>query len=343
MEAVFILSLPVPTFLLRRPVAPNQSLTHMKKIQVLSAALVASIQLISLPALALAGEPSKETNPPVPEEKAPPLPLHTIEGEGGLVITPVAYLVNPGPKGTLVSLPSFSTTYVKANQKNIEAFAISETLFERLELSYSPSRFGLGTLGNSVRSATGIQLNRSDVFLHNLNARVAVLPESKFLPAITAGAQFKINDGIASINDQLGGALSSIGYEHKNGVDFTLTATKAFSNVLNRTLLITTGVRLSKASQLGYVGFGDTYHPTFEGNIAYSLTPRLWLAGEYRQKTNPYGSIGTLVRPERSWYTAGLAFIINNHATVTAGYGHFANVLDTYENKGWALQVKYEL
>jgi hypothetical protein len=319
----------------------------VKKISLLSAAFVASLHLLNLPVAAFAGENSKEVTVAPPEEKAPPLPLHTIEGVGGLVITPVAYLVNPGAKGTILGLPSFSTTYVKANQKNIEAFGVSETLFGRLELSYSPSRFGLGTLGNSIHSATGIQLNRSDVFLHNFNARALLLPENSFglsfLPAVTAGAQFKINDGIASINDQLGRALSSIGYEHKNGVDFTLTATKAFPNVFNRTLLISTGLRVSKASQLGYVGFGDTYRPTFEGNIAYSLTPRLWLAGEYRQKANPYDRIGNLVRPERSWWTTGLAFIVNNHATVTAGYGHFGNVLDTYENKGFALQVKYEL
>lgn len=27
----------------------------------------------------------------------PPLPVHTIEGGGGAAITPIAYLVNPGP------------------------------------------------------------------------------------------------------------------------------------------------------------------------------------------------------------------------------------------------------
>lgn len=319
----------------------------MKKISILSAAFVAAIHLSVSQSILLAGEPSKEVSEPAVSEKAPPLPLHTIEGVGGLLITPIAYLVNPGPQGTVFGLPSFSTTYVKANQQNVEAFGVTETLFGRVELGYSPNRFGLGTLGNSVQHATGIQLNRSDVFLHNLNARVLVLPENSFglgfLPAITAGVHFKINDGIASINDQLGQALTSIGYTHKNGVDFTLTATKAFPNVFNRTLLITTGLRLSKAAQLGYVGFGDTYNATVEANAAYSLTPWLWLAGEFRQKTNPYSSIGNLVRPETNWWTVGLAYVANKHATVTAGYGYLGNVLDTRQNKGWALQVKYEL
>ena len=319
----------------------------MKKSTFLIAALAAAPLLLNQPS-ARAGEESKTvvTKEKV-VEKAAPLPLHTIEGVGGIVITPVAYLVNPGPAGTVLGLPSFSATYVKAGDKNIETFALTETLFGRLELGYAPSRFGTGTLRDAVRTAAGVDYGRDDVYLHNINARFLALPEGSFglpLPAVTVGASVKINEGIDNINHKLGGALSSIGLDHSTGVDFTVTATKAFPNVFGRPLLVTVGGRLSQGSQLGYLGFAEEYHATFEGNLAYSITDWLWLAAEFRQKPSPYDVIGkTLVRREQNWWTVGAAFVINKHATFTAGYGHFGHVLDTVENQGLALQFKYEL
>jgi len=315
---------------------------------------IAAAQLLGLPLAANAGDPatsSKETQQVVATtEKAPPLPLHTIEGVGGIVITPVAYLVNPGPAGTTFGLPSTSVTYVKANSKNIESAVITETLFGRVELGYAASRFGVGNLVDDVKTVTNIDINDS-VVVHNFNARVLALPEGSFalpLPAITVGASYKYNDGISDINHQLGGALSSIGYKSNDGVDFTLTATKAFPKVFGRPLLVTAGLRLSEAEQIGYLGFGDKYRPTFEGNIAYGITNWLWLAGEFRGKANAYQQIanpvkgGNLVDREDNWWTVGAAFVVNPHATVTVGWGHFGPVLNTTENKGLAVQAKYE-
>ena len=314
---------------------------------------IASVQIVSLPFAAWAGDEVttvKETNKTeATTEKAPPLPLHTIEGVGGIVITPVAYLVNPGPKGTVFGLPSFSATYVKADRKNVETAAVTETLFGRLELGYGASRFGLGTLVGDVKDVTKIGI-QDYVVVHNINARFLALPENSFdlpLPAVTVGAAYKYNDGISQINHKLGGALSTIGYRHNDGVDFTLTATKAFPKVFGRTLLITVGLRVSEAAQLGYLGFGDRYRATFEGNFAYSITDWLWLAGEFRGKANPYHQIanpkgGALIDREDNWWTVGTAFVINPHATVTLGWGHFGPVLNTTENTALAVQAKYE-
>jgi hypothetical protein len=47
------------------------------------------------------------TVPAAPQER-PPLPLHSIEGTGGILITPTAYLVNPGPKDSFFSNPGIS-------------------------------------------------------------------------------------------------------------------------------------------------------------------------------------------------------------------------------------------
>jgi hypothetical protein len=323
----------------------------MKTASLLWAAIAVS-QLLIQPLTARAGDDDDKTVTPVKKtelEKAPPLPLHTIEGVGGLVITPVAYLVNPGPAGTVAALPSFSTSYVNAGEKNIEVLAYTETFYSRFELGFAASRFGLGTLGSDIQSATGIAINRNDVYLYDFNARFLALKENSFdlpLPAITVGVSGKVNDGINELNNAVGGALSSIGYASDAGADFTVTATKGFP-IFGHPLLITAGGRATEAAQLGYAGFGDTYHFVFEGNIAYSLTNWLWLAAEFRQKPDTYGTLtangDTLVRREQNWWTVGAAFILSPHATATLGYGHFGNVLNTVEDGGVAVQFKYEL
>ena len=278
-------------------------------------------------------------------EKGPPLPLHTIDGVGGVVITPIAYLVNPGPEKHVFGLPSVSGTFVGAGQKNVESFVITETLWRRLELGYSASRFGLGTLPTQVQAATTVDIGRSDVWLHTFNARVLAVPENSFnlpIPALTLGVQGKFNDGINEINNRLGGALSGIGLRHNAGVDFVGTASKLFAKGFGRPLILSAGLRVSEADQLGYVGFGDTYRPSFEVNAAYQAFDRVWLAFEYRQKRNAFSNIGSLVRKEDDWFTVGAAYVFNNHSSATLGYGRFGNVLNTREDLGWALSAKYE-
>ena len=310
---------------------------------------IAATQILGLPLVAHAGDDAADAKDSkkvvtTSTEKAPPLPLHTIEGVGGVVITPIAYLVNPGPAGTVWGLPATSVTYVKANSKNVETAAITETLYGRVELGYAASRFGVGNLVDDVKTATNIDIS-DHVVVHNFNARVLALPENSFdlpVPAVTVGAAFKHNEGIDEINNQLGGALAAHGYDSANGVDFTLTATKAFPKVFGRPLIVTAGLRFSKAEQLGYLGFGDKYRATFEGNVVYLVTDWLGLAGEFRGKANAYQPIGELVQREDNWWTVGAAFVINPHATVTVGWGHFGPLLNTDENKGLAVQAKYE-
>ena len=316
-------------------------------------------QLAALPLGAFAGDAQQTdgkqiAQAPAPEEKGPPLPLQTIEGTGGILITPTAYLVDPSERfDGFAGFPAFSTTYVKAGAKNVEAFVATETILKRIELGFSASRFGTGTFNNAVLNAAGADITRSDVFLYDANVRALALEENSFglpfLPAVTAGASFKFNEGISTINRETGYALSSVGYKDSDGVDFTITASKTLKYpwTFNRPLLISAGVRFSRASQLGYTGFGNSYNATAEGNIAYGITDWLWLAGEYRQKTDPYsGGIivngSNLVRPEQDWWTLGAAFVVTRNATATVGYGNFGNLLNTNERTGWAVQLKYE-
>ncbi|MBO6102160.1 MAG: DUF3034 family protein [Opitutales bacterium] len=304
----------------------------------------------SAPAKAEAPAQAKSENPaPAKAEKGAPLPLLTLDGVGGVVITPIAYLVNPGAEGTEVGLPSFGATYVNARQKNVESFGVTETLFTRLELGYNASRFGTGSLQSDVLKYAGVDIDRNDVWLHSLNARLNVIRENdfdtKYLPALTIGVHGKFNDGINEINENLGGLLSQIGYDRDYGVEFTATISKTFVIEGHPIILSLTG-RASDASNLGYTGFSGKYEFSVEGNIVVGITDWLFAAFEYRQKINQYDDVSaggrTLIGEESDWWTVGLAAIVTPHLTVTAGYGHLGTVLNTVENTAWALSAKYE-
>ncbi len=283
-------------------------------------------------------------------DAALPLPVHTIEGVGGGAITPMAYLVNPEPRfeGATFGKPSGSSTYCNLGQKNLNSIAITETLGGRIEFGYAANRFGLGTLPGAIQDATAVNIGLSDVWLHHFNIRALLVKENTCIgsiaaPAITAGVHFKVNNGIREINQRLGGAMSAIGYRRENGVDFTLTATRTITpEVLGRPLILTAGVRASQGAQLGFLGFGDTYRATFEGNVAYLPFDWLVLAYEFRQKPNPYGQIPGLIGNEDHWQTLDAIFILSEHTTFAAGYGMFGTVLNTEENGVWWLQFKYE-
>ena len=279
---------------------------------------------------------------------APPLPVHTVEGVGGGAITPMAYLVNPEPEGAVFGKPSVTLTYVNMGRKNLDAISVTETLAGRVEFGYAANRLGLGRLPADIRAATGVDIGCSDIWLHNFNLRLLAIKENTCLgglamPAVTGGVHFKVNDGIRGIDQCLGGALSGIGYERENGVDFTLTATRTIPpEVLGRPLIVTAGLRATQGAQLGLLGFGDEYYATFEGSIAYLPFDWLVLAYEFRQKPDPYGQIPGLIGDEDHWHAFDAIFLLSEHTAFTAGYGTFGTVANSEEAGVWWLQLKYE-
>lgn len=331
-------------------------------MRISSSVAVFVVAVLAIPLLAADGgaaAPAAATQPdnwleaveePVVKEEAsspaegPPLPFHTIEGYGGGAITPMAYLVNPGPKGNFFGKPAVALSNVIMGHKNLQALTITETFLGRFELGYGLDRLGLGTLDNDIRDATGVDLDRDQVYLHNFNLRTLLLEEGTYLPALTFGTHFKVNDGISQVNDDLGGALDSIGYERANGVDFTLTASKTLVGdyTLGRPLILTGGLRNSEAAQLGFLGFGDDRATTFEGSVAYLPTDWLLVAYEFRQKANPYDTIPGLVEEEDNWHAIDVSWIINENATLVAGWGAFGNLANADANSSWWLQFKYE-
>jgi len=289
---------------------------------------------------AAVGEAGGEAAKP---QKGPPLPIHSIEGVGGTPITPMAYLVNPGPEGTVIGMPSFSYTFLKAGRKTISSYAVSQTFYRRIEFSYAVNRVGLGNFPDAVRRATGVSIGRDHIHLHHLNLRGLLVTESGWIPAVTGGVHFKMNQGIRSIDHRLGGVLRGLGYERSSGTDFTLTSSKTFPKLLcGRPVITSLGLRWTQAAQIGWLGFGNDWATNIEANVACLVTDWLVVAYEYRQKENPYSRLGNLVGREDDWHAIDVVWLINDRMSLAGLWGHLGNVINGKEAGAWGIQFKYE-
>lgn len=304
--------------------------------------------VLTLSALLLTGglavqaeDAASSTN--APAEKGNPLPLHQIEGSGGIFSTLSAYIVNPPRDGELLGRPSVGFSYVNLGyEKNLEAITLTESPLKRLELGYGFDRFSLGDLPRALGSGyTG----PDDVQLHNFNARFQVVTEGEFdqkwLPALTAGVHYKYNDSYNDINQGVGGALASHGISDNQGVDFTLYASKLIT-ALPRPVLLEVGGRATRAVWDGLGGFTSGYNLVAEANVVVFVTGNFALAAEYKQQPQDYRAIGNLVRLEDDWWTLDAAYVVNKHLTFALGYGHFGNVLNHEANGVWGITTKWE-
>lgn len=274
-----------------------------------------------------------------------PLPLQTIEGYSGVLLTPTAYLANPPKEGDTFAPPSFMAAAGFMGDKDLQTFGVTENIGGRFEIGYALERLGLGDWPDDVKTATGGIHVKNHVMLHNLNLRYMIVQEES-LPAITVGTHFKWNEGVDRIDSQLGGLLDTVGVDEDYGVDFTLTASKTIKGVLPNPMIVSAGIRNSDAIHTGLLGFGGHRTTTFEGNIIYFLTDKLCFAAEYRQKPDFAKEIRAggkhLLKAENDWWDLLLAYVVNDNLTIAGGYVNYGNILNHNESNGWALQFKYE-
>lgn len=280
--------------------------------------------------------------------KGIPLPFHCIEGYSGGAITPLAYLCNYcncGCEGTHLTYPTVSYSFMNISTKRLHTFAVTQSFYNRIEVGYALNHLHLGSLYDDIRKL-GLKPERRDVLLHHFNVRTKLLDENSFnlpLPAITAGVHFKYNSGIDQINRRVGKAFTAIGYDKNYGVDYTLTATKMFPKLAcGRPVIVTAGMRFSKAAQLGLMGFGKSCRASLEGSVVYLPTDWLVLGYEFRQKHNPYGKIPGLIGDEDNWHALSASVIVNKHLTISGLAGLCGNIGNANADTTWGLQVKWE-
>lgn len=252
-----------------------------------------------------------------------------IEGVGGGGIVPWALISGYGTRDSYGA--NIHATALATQDYALDSFGIAAGINDRVELSLASQTFK-GTAGalNNIRI-------KQDIFGIKIKiAGDAVYDQDSVMPQIAIGAMVKHNNGITGL-----GAVNSVkqlGAAHTQGIDYYIAATKI---LLDENLLLNATVRLSKANQIGLLGFGgdlhDRYRPMAEVSAAY-LISRQWATGlEYRMKPRNLS-----VDKEKNYYDVFVAYFPTKNISLTAAYAVLGDitVLNPKNQKGAYLSAQ---
>jgi hypothetical protein len=127
-------------------------------------------------------------------------------------------------------------------------------LFDRVELSLARQEFDTGATGAKLGLGKGFTFKQD---IAGVKVRVvgdAVYDQDGWLPQVAVGAQIKQNNQNAIIH--------AVGGQSDMGVDYYAAATKL---LLDKSLVVSGAVRLTKANQTGLLGFGGDKNNQLQG------------------------------------------------------------------------------
>ncbi len=245
-----------------------------------------------------------------------------IEGAAGGGLTPWAVIGGYGTGEEIGANLHYS--YADAQDFALNSKGLTLGFYDRVELSLAEQRFNVSELNGAL----GGLLGTSDIKQTIVGAKVrlageAVLDQDTWMPQIAAGVQYKKNQ-----EEEL---VKFLGAKDDSGVDYYLSATKLF---IGQSLLVNGTLRMTKANQLGILGFGsednNSYKPQLEFSTAYLLSRNLTVGAEYRMKPDNLDKSnlpnGTLA--EDDWWDVFIAYAPTKNVSVTAAYVNLGNIVD---------------
>ena len=218
---------------------------------------------------------------------------------------------------TLIELPDYGW----------QSHGVSVAIANRVELSYARQNFDTRDVGTALGLGEGYTLNQ-DVFGAKLRVVGDVVYGDPLLPQISVGVEHKRNRDTP--------VALAVGAAHGRGTDLTLSATKLF---LSHNLLVNATARLTKANQTGLLGFGtagnDKHSLQFEGSVAYQLSRRAVIGGEYRTKPD-----NLAIARENDWWDLFAAYALTRNLTVTAAYVDLGSIATFDKQRGGFLSAQ---
>jgi hypothetical protein len=252
--------------------------------------------------------------------------IGSLEGASGGGLTPWAVIAgnetNDGiglsGHATIAELKSYDYT----------SFGVAIGAFDRVELSFARQDFNTNEIGGALGLGNDYAFGQ-DIF----GAKLRVAGDLVYdrLPAIAVGVQYK-----KSRNDAV---VRAIGAKHDEGVDYYISASRLF---LSRSVLASATARMTKANQMGLLGFGGDRHSGYslqvEGSLAWQLSRRLAVGAEFRSKPSNLG-----IAREDDWYDAFAAYAITRNLTATVAYADLGSIATVPGQRGalFSLQAAF--
>lgn len=243
-----------------------------------------------------------------------------IEGAGGGGLVPWALLTGYG-NGEEIGGSAYYT-FAKTDDYDLTSTGFAISLFNRLELTYARQFMDTGKAGKALGLGSHYKATQN-IFGAKLRLYGDALSPD-WVPQVALGVQYKRNDAdrlMAVIKAATGGKAKA------SGVDYYVAATKIFPKA---GVLVDGTLRLTKANQVGLLGFGgdrhDSYSPQIETSVAYLVGEGLALGAEYRFKPdNIYGGAGTAFA-EDDWISAFAGYFPNKYMSFVVAYANLGNL-----------------
>ncbi|MBY0509645.1 MAG: DUF3034 family protein [Rhodospirillaceae bacterium] len=249
-----------------------------------------------------------------------------VEGAGGGGLVPWALITGYGTRDAVGASAHYTHVFLPDYTQRSGGVAVG--LYDRVELSFARQWFDTGVTGTALDLGAGFTFHQN---IFGAKVRLigdAVYEQDSWLPQIALGIQYKKNDRL--------GVIRAVGGESDEGVDIYVAATKI---LLEHSLLVNGTVRLTKANQFGILGFGgdanNSYRPEFEGSVAYLVSRRLALGGEYRTKPNNL----RFAAETDAWDVFG-AYFISKNASLTLAYADLGSIATKTGQRGLYLSVQ---
>jgi len=243
-----------------------------------------------------------------------------LEGSAGGGLTPWAVIGGQGTRDQIGASAFY--TRVDTGDYHLDDFGVLIGINDRVEFSLAEMRFNTENVGALLGLGQGVTFKQQVFGVKIRFAGEAVLDSDRAMPQISVGLQHKRNNQ--------SGVLAFIGAESDQGTDFYVSATKLF---LSQSFLITGTVRLTRANQIGILGFGgdknDSYQPQFEASAAWLLNRKLAVGAEYRSKPDNLG-----IAREDDWWDVFVAWAPSKNLSLTVAYADLGNIVIRDNQRG---------
>lgn len=254
-----------------------------------------------------------------------------LEGAGGGGLTPWALITGYGTRDSYGANAHY--TQVKTQDYQLKTYGVAVGIADMVEISLAKQEFT-----GSLAPLNMLNLQQDIVGVKVKVAGDAVYDQAGWMPQIAVGAMFKRDSSIGGLGALGVTSVKQLGAKDDHGVDYYASATKLY---LAQSLLLNGTVRLTKANQMGLLGFGgdqrDQYQAQVEASAAYLITRKLVVGAEYRMKPHNLG-----VDKEKDYYDVFMAYFPTKNFSVTAAYATLGDitVFNPKNQRGWYLSVQ---
>ncbi|MFZ6654588.1 DUF3034 family protein [Undibacterium sp. TJN19] len=254
-----------------------------------------------------------------------------IEGAGGGGLTPWATITGYGSEDSYGV--NAHLTQVQTQDYKLQTYGVAIGIADKLELSLSTQKFT-----GSQAPLDKLELNQDVVGIKLKISGDLVTDQDNWQPQIAVGAMFKRNHAVKGLEALGVTNVKQLGAMDDSGIDYYASATKL---MLENSLLVNGTLRLTKANQMGLLGFGGDKHNRYqlvpEISVAYLINRKLVGGVEYRVKPQNLG-----VDNEKAYYDAFLAWFPSKEFSVTLAYARLGDitVFNPKNQRGWYLSLQ---